>query len=129
VKRYGLLRFGGDFVQRGTCRRVDHGHDVPGDGIREILLVEGTHQEDGLANACVAERNGFVQLHDRKAKDFCLRLEELGDVRHTHAVAVVLDHREDRTRSGTAENFLNIVAKVFAMNFHPGIEGSVFRNV
>src|SRR6266446_10432452 len=44
VKWYGLLRLGRDFVQRGSQRRVDHGHDAAGDGIHEVLLVKGAHE-------------------------------------------------------------------------------------
>ena len=128
VERDGLLRFGGDLVQCEAQRRVDHGHDASCDGVFEIVLVERAEQEDGLANAGIAERHGFVELHDGKAEDFRLRLKELGNVGHAHAVAVIFDDREDGTRGGAAGNFLDIVAQVFAMNLHPRIERGILRS-
>src|SRR5260370_13858990 len=128
VQRNGLLRFGRDFIQRGAHRRVNHGHDAASDGILEVLLVERAEEKDGLSNASIAQRDGFVELHDGEAEDFRLRFEELGDVGYSRAVAVVLDDCEDGTRGGSTANFLDIVAQVFAVNFYPGIEGGIFRS-
>src|SRR5690348_10587129 len=66
VERDGLLRFGGDLVQRGAQRRVNHGHDATYDGVLEIAIVERAEKENWLANAGVARRDGFVKLHDCK---------------------------------------------------------------
>ena len=64
------MRFGGDLVQRGTERRIDHGRNAADDGIFEIAFVERAEQENGLANASVAQRDGFVELHNGKTEDF-----------------------------------------------------------
>jgi hypothetical protein len=90
------------------------------------LFIERTEEEDGLANAGVAEGDSFVELDDSEAQDFGLRFDELGDVCDAHAVAIVLDDGEDRARSSAAGNFLDVVAEIFAMNFDPGIEGGIF---
>src|SRR5436305_7301235 len=37
-----------------------------------LFRSERAEQEDGLANAGIAERHGFVELHDGKAEDFRL---------------------------------------------------------
>ncbi len=124
----GLLGFGGDFVERGAKGRVKHGQDVAGHGVCEILFVEWAEKKNGLANARVAEGDGFVKLDDREAEDFGLRFEELGDVGDTHAVAVVFDDRENGARGNAAGNFGDVVAEVFAMDFDPWIEGGVFRS-
>jgi hypothetical protein len=89
------------------------------------LLVEGAEEKDRLPNAGVAERDGFVELYYSKAEDFGLPFEELGNVCNTHAVTVVLDYGKDRARGGAARNLLDVVAKIFAMDFHPGIEGGI----
>jgi hypothetical protein len=128
VKRNGPLRFGGDLVQRGTRRRINHGHDAASDGVFEVLLVEGAEEEDGLANASVTQGDGFVELYNGEAEDFWLRFEELGDIRDTHAVAVVFDDREIGTRGGAAGDFLDVVAKIITVNLDPGIEGGIFGN-
>ena len=121
----GHLRFAGDLVQRGAQRRVDHGHDAAGDGIFEVLFVKRAEQEDGLANATVAQGDSFVEFHHGESKDFRLRLQQLGDVGHPRAVAVVLDHREDGPRGGAPRDFLHIVAQVFTVDLHPWIEGGI----
>jgi len=123
VEWNGFLGFGGDLIERWAQRRVDHGHDGAGNSVFEVLFVERAKEEDGLANAGIAKRDGFVELYDGEAEDFRLRFEELGDVCDAHAVAVVFDDGEDGTRSGAAGNFLDVVAQIFTMNFHPGIEG------
>src|SRR2546427_222410 len=58
-------------------------------------------------------------------KDLRLRLQQLGDVGHPRAVAVVLDHREDGPRGGAPRDFLHIVAQVFTVDLHPWIEGGI----
>ena len=128
VQRYRFLQFGGDLVQRGAQRRVDHGHDAACDGVFKIVLVERAEEEDGLANAGVAQRDGFVKLHDGETEDSRLRLEELGDDAHAHAVTVVFDDGENGTGSGAAGDFLDIVTQIFAVNLYPWIKGGIFRS-
>ena len=123
----GLLCFGGDFVERGTEGRVDHRKDVAHDSVGKVLLVEGAEKKDGLANAGVAEGEGFVKLDDGEAKDFRLRFKKLRDVGNAGAIAVVFDDGENGARGNAAGDFGDVVAKVFAMNFDPGIEGGVLR--
>jgi len=117
------LQFSGDLVECRAERRVDHGHDVASDGLFEILFVERAEEEDRLADASISERDGLVELYDSEAEDFGLRFKELGDVYNTHAVAVVFDDSEDGARRDAARNFLDVVAKIFAMDFDPGIKG------
>ena len=121
-----FLRFGRDLVEGRTKRRVDHGHDAAGGGICEILLVERAEEEEGLANAGVVQRDGFMEFDHSEAEDFRLRFEDLGDVCDAHAVAVVFDDREDGTRSGAAGHFLDIVSQIFTVNLNPGIERRIF---
>jgi len=125
VERDGLLHFGSDFVRDGTETSVDHGEDVAGDGVREVLFIEGAEKQDGFAGASVAKRKGFVKFDDSEAEDFGLRFEKLSDVGDAHAVAVVLDDCQDGARGNATRDFSDVVAKVFAMDFDPGIEGGV----
>jgi len=128
VEGDGLLRFGGTLVQRGAQKGIDHGRDAAGDGVFEIAIVERAEKENRLANAGVAQSDSFVQLHDGETEDFPLRLEDLGDIGHAHAVAVIFDDGKDGTRSHTAGDFLDVMAQVFAVNLHPRIEGGIFRS-
>src|SRR5436309_887933 len=102
--------------------------DAAGDGVFEIAIVERAEKENRLANAGVAQSDSFVQLHDGETEDFPLRLEDLGDIGHAHAVAVIFDDGKDGTRSHTAGDFLDVMAQVFAVNLHPRIEGGIFRS-
>src|SRR5438132_1455803 len=92
---------------------------------RSASFVEA---ENLLANAGVAQSDSFVQLHDGETEDFPLRLEDLGDIGHAHAVAVIFDDGKNGTRSHTAGDFLDVMAQVFAVNLHPRIEGGIFRS-
>jgi len=88
----------------GPSGVVDHGHDAAGGGICEILLVKRAEEEEGLANAGVAQRDGFVEFDHREAEDFRLRFEDLGDVCDAHTVAVVFDDcamGREAARAGT----------------------------
>jgi hypothetical protein len=69
-----------------------------------------------------------MELYDSKAEDFGLRFEKLGDVCNAHAIAVVFDDGEDGASGRAAGNFLDVMAKIFAMNFDPGIEGGIIRS-
>src|SRR5256885_3158505 len=124
----GLLHFGGDLIQRGAKKGIAHGRDAAGDGVFEIAIVEWAENENRLANAGVAQRDSFVQLHDGEAEDFRLRLEDLGDIGHAHAVAVIFDDGKDGTRSHTAGGCLEGMAQVFAVNLHPRIGGGKIRS-
>jgi hypothetical protein len=92
------------------------------------LFVEGTEEKDRLPNAGVAERDGFVEFNDGEAEDFWLGFEELGGICDSHAVSIVLDYREDWARGSAARNLFDVVAKIFAMDFYPGIERGIFQS-
>ena len=98
------------------------------DSVCKILFVEWTEKEDGLANTGVAEGEGFVELDNGETEDFGLRFEKLSNNGHAHAVAIVFDDGEDGASGNAAGDFGNVVAKIFAMDFDPGIEGRVLRS-
>src|SRR5437879_12243758 len=50
----GLLRFGGNLIQCGAQRRVNHRHDAAGDGVFDIAIVERTAKENALEDAGAA---------------------------------------------------------------------------
>src|SRR5256885_5710096 len=124
----GLLHFGGDLIQRGAQKGIDHGRDAAGDGVFEVAIVEWAENENRLAQAGVAQRESFVQPHDGEAEDFRLRLQGLGALGSAPAVAVIFDDGKDGTRSHTAGESLAVIADGFAVNIHPRIEGGIFRS-
>src|SRR6266702_3026638 len=126
VQRDRLLRFRRNVVERWAERRVDHRYDAASNGIFKILFVERAEKQDGLADAGIAQGDSFVKFDDSEAEDFGLWLQESSDIGDAHSVSVVFDHRQDGPRSDAAGNFLNVVAEVFPVNFHPGIERRVF---
>src|SRR5207248_524544 len=110
----------------------------------ELLFVEvgifgeghhGALDADGFAGGEIAhERGGLVIRHADTADagvDADVERDGLvacgGDVDDAHAVAVVLDDGENRTRGNAAGDFGNVVTKIFAMDFDPGIERRVLR--
>jgi len=121
------LQFSSNVVERKSLLGVNHRRDAAGRGVSQIFFVERPEQQNRFADTGVAQRHGFVKLHHCEAEDFVSRLEEMCDVCDPCAVAVVLDHREDRASVDMTGNFLNIVAQIFAMDFHPGIEGGILR--
>jgi len=68
-----------------------------------------------------------VELDDGKAEDFWLRFEELSDVGDACAVSVVLDDGKNWAGGNATGYFGDIVAKIFAMDFDPGIERGIFQ--
>src|SRR6266702_3259340 len=102
VQRDGLLRFRRNVVERWAERRVDHRYDAASNGIFKILFVERAEKQDALADAGIAQADGFVKFDDSEAEDFGLWLEEPSDIGDAHAVSVVFDHRQDGPRSDAA---------------------------
>ena len=108
-------------LQEITDGRVDHRHDIAVHEFAEIALVEGTHQEDGLADATVTKRNGLVELDDGEAGDLAVPFEGTRDMGHTQPVAVVLDDRQHGTLRQPGD-FGGVVRQVAGMYFDPRVE-------
>ena len=125
MERNRLLRLSGNFVDCGADGRINHRKDVAGNRVGEVLFVEWAKKKDGLANPGVAESEGFMELNDGEAENLGLRFEKLRDVGDAHSVAVVFDDGEDGPAGNAAGDFGHVVAKIFAMDFDPGVEGGV----
>src|SRR5262249_29829032 len=125
MQRHCRLKLARDAIQRGTYGSVNHRRYLSTDGFLKILLVKWTHQKNWLADAGIAQGNGFVVLHHCETRDSRGGLKQSRDVHHAHSVAVVFYNCEDWPGLNSAMNLADVVPEVVSMNFDPWIKGGI----
>jgi hypothetical protein len=116
------LKFSRYAIQSRADRRIHHRKNALSDNIFEVLLVKRPHQQHRLLDASLAQTNRFVELHHGKSCHLRHRLKNVGDIRGSQAVAIVLDDRQNRSRAGPATDLPHIVPQVLGMYLHPRIK-------
>ncbi len=104
---------------------IDHRCDVARHRFVEGGLVEGPHEEDGLAHARLAQGQGLGQLDHREAVNGRHGFQDPAHVRDPQAVAVVLDDGQDGTRRHPCRHLGHVVPQIRRTDLDPGVERRV----
>ena len=96
-------------VRRIVCVQAER--DIPRHQLGAIRIGEHAHEQDGLPNAGIAQRDGSARLHHGKAGNFPHRVEDSSYYREAESVGIVLDHCEDRPAAGEPCHLTHVVAQ------------------
>jgi len=122
VQRHRMPNAGRHAIELAADGRVHHRHHTARHDLRELGGSERAEQQDRLRDASIAQRHRLVQLDDREARDRVVRLERARDVDHSGAVAVVLNHRENRPAANPAADGRHVLSECRRVDLEPRIE-------